>query len=147
MAEVLKSHIIKSEARKRHFLRIIVSRFEGEGLLAATRNHGNERLDPSEIQEEAGRLVQTKTEDEILADMGAALPPEAVAFLLRIDAAAKRQLTAQEIRYLPSASDITIGSRLGITVFGSFKVVLWRSLCDPRSEIYQAWFKEGLALS
>jgi hypothetical protein len=69
-----------------------------------------------------------------------------VAFLLRIDAAAKRQLPANEVRYLPVAADIVRDSQLGRTVFGSFKIVLWRSLCDPRSEICQAWFTEGLGV-
>lgn len=144
MAEVLTSHNIKSEGRKRRFLRLILRRFEEEGLLAGLRGHGREPLDPSGIQEEAGQIVRIKTEDEILADMASALPHEAIDMLRKVDAAARRRLTAQDLRYLPPPDGFQKRSELGRTLFGSFKLVLWRSLCDPKSEVYKAWFSEGL---
>jgi hypothetical protein len=146
IAEVLTSHNIKSQARKRRFLRLIVRRFEEEGLLSALQRHSSGPLDPSDIQQEAGLLVQTKTEDEILANMGDALPYEAIEFLLKIDAAVKRRLTARELRYLPTTGDIQRRSELGRTLFGSLKHVMWRALCDPESEVYRVWFGEGLKI-
>jgi hypothetical protein len=145
IAQVLKSRNIRSESGRRRFLRHIVGRFEEEGLLGALRSAGTEPLDVDEIQELAASLVQTKNEDEILFEMGAALPAEVIAFLLKVDAMAKRGLTAKEILYLPGESQILERSELGRTTFRSFKRVLWRSLCDPTSEVYKAWFSQGLA--
>jgi len=57
---------------------------------------------------------------------------------------AKRGLTKKEILYLPGEAQIVEKAELGRTVFRSFKRVLWRSLCDPESDIYKAWFSAGL---
>lgn len=145
IAEVLTSHNIKSETGRRRFLRHIVGRFEEEGLLGALRHVGVESLDADEIHELAASLVRTKSEDEMFSEMGSALPPEAVAFLLSVDTVAKRGLPAADIRYLPGEKAIVERAELGQTAFRSFKRVLWRSLCDPNSEIYKAWFSQGLA--
>jgi hypothetical protein len=101
-------------------------------------------LDPGEIQELAATLVRTRNEDQIHFSMGEALPPESIMFLLKVDAIAKRGLTATEVHYLPGESHITEKAELGRTVFRSFKRVLWRSLCDPESDVYKAWFSGGL---
>jgi hypothetical protein len=143
---VLTSRNIKSEARRREFLLVAIRRFKEEGLLEALRRHGNEPLDPEEIQREAGFLVNTQTEDEMLADMGSALPPAVIEFLLKVDAAAKRGLPEKDLQYLPPTGDIIKRAELGRTFFGSFKIVLWRSICDPKSEIYKVWFGQGFTM-
>ena len=120
---VLHSRNIRSESGRKKFLRCIVSRFEEEGLLGALVERVSEALDPEEIQNLAADLVRTKNEDEILAEMGKSLPPESVAFLLKVDALAKRSLTAKEILYLPGEAQILEKAQLGRTVFRSFKRV------------------------
>jgi hypothetical protein len=35
-------------------------------------------------------------------------------------------------------------AELGRTAFRSFKRVLYRSLCDPDSDVYKAWFANGV---
>jgi len=144
VAEVLKSRNIRSESGRRRFLRHVVSRFEEEGILGALIGQHQDRLDAGEIQDLAAVLVRTKNEDEILFEMGKALPPASIAFLLKVDAMAKRGLTKKEILYLPGEAQIVEKAELGRTVFRSFKRVLWRSLCDPESDIYKAWFSAGL---
>jgi hypothetical protein len=121
----------------------MIGRFEAEGLLGALRDTGNEPLEPDEIQELAAALIRTRNEDEILSEMGDALPPATVAFLLRVDAVAKRGLTEKEVRLLPGEGEILARAELGRTTFHSFKRVLWKSLCDPKSEVYKAWFFAG----
>lgn len=111
-------------------------------MLGALKHVGSEPLNVDEIHEEAALLVRTKNEDEILAEMGDALPGEVITFLLKVDQMAKRGLTAREVKYLPGEAEILKRSELGRTTFRSFKRVLWRSLCDPKSEIYQAWFSK-----
>ncbi len=34
--------------------------------------------------------------------------------------------------------------KVGKTVFSSVKRVLYNSLCDPKSDIYQTWFTNGM---
>jgi hypothetical protein len=144
IAEVLKSRNIRSESGRRRFLRHVVARFEEEGLLAALVEQQPDRLDAGEIQDLAAVLVRTKNEDEILFEMGKALPPESIAFLLKVDTMAKRGLTRKEILYLPGEAQIMEKAELGRTAFRSFKRVLWNSLCNPESDIYKAWFSSGL---
>jgi hypothetical protein len=142
--EVLNSRNIRSESHRKHFLRQMVARFEEEGLLAGLGGHYPETLDPSEIQELAALIVRTRNEDEILCDLGSALPPQSVAFLLKIDAMAKRGLTRREVLYLPGEAQILEKAELGRTAFRSLKRVLYNSLCNRESEIYKAWFSSGL---
>jgi hypothetical protein len=106
VAEALNSRNIKSEFRRRQFVRSIVSRFEEEGLLGTLVGQRVDRLDPNEIEDLAAALVRTKNEDEILFEMGNALPPESTAFLLKVDMMAKRGLTRKELLYLPGEAQI-----------------------------------------
>jgi hypothetical protein len=144
IAEVLRRRNIRSESGRRSFLRRAVARFEEEGLLGALTARNSDSLDPEDIQALAADLVRTKNEDEILFEMGDSLPPESVAFLLKIDVMAKRGLTRKEVLYLPGEAQIMEKAELGRTAFRSFKRVLWNSLCDPESDIYKAWFSSGL---
>lgn len=147
IAQVLeKSKYIHSERRRRQFKRRMIQRFEEEVTLAALKNSGDEALDIDQIQKEAGVLVQTKTEDDILSDFGRHLPRRVINDLLRIHAFTGRQLPFEERKLLPSPEEITREKELGRTVFTSFKRVLWRSLCDPESDIYKAWFHNGLSV-
>jgi hypothetical protein len=144
IAEVLRSRNIRSESGRRQFLRQAVLRFEEEGLLAALVEKNQDDLDPEEIQDLAAELVRTKNEDEIFSEIGKALPPESVAFLMKVDAMAKRGLTKKEVLYLPGEAQILEKAELGRTTFRSVKRVLWNSLCNPESDIYKAWFSAGL---
>ena len=144
IAAVLKSKNIKSEPGRRRFLQQMVARFEEEGLLGALAEHQPEKLDPGELEELAGQLIRTKNEDEILYQMGASLPPESIAFLLKVDSIAKRGLTTKEVLYLPGEAQILEKAELGRTTFRSLKRVLWNSLCDPQSDVYKAWYNNGL---
>jgi len=145
IAETLKrERNIGSEKRRRRFIRVIVRRFEEEGALASLRGHGNEPLDPMELQNEAGDMIRTLTEDELLAAMGRALPKETVAYLLKIDEFSRGQLPSTELRYLPLPEELVKHKELGHTFFSSVKRVLYRSVCDPESDVYKAWFNHGL---
>ena len=146
MRLVVRSENIRGEERRKKFLRMIVRRFEEEGLFAALRDVGYESLDPDDIDSAAIVQVQTITEDEMFAIIGASLPRDAVDFLLKIDLAAKRQLEQKETLYLPTRGEIEKPTQLGRSVFGSLKATLWRSLCDPESEIYKVWYGQGFAV-
>lgn len=134
---------IGSEARRRKFIRTVVKRFEEEGALASLKGCGSEQLDPDELQSDAGAMIQTLTEDEVFANLGKSLPKKTVAYLLKIDLFARGQLPSAEVRYLPLPEDLVKHSELGRTVFSSIRRVLYRSLCDPESDVYKAWFNQG----
>ena len=135
---------ITSTKRRRRFIRAIVRRFEEEGALASLKGKGSDRLDPSELQEEAGNLLRTMNEDEVLAVMGRSLPKETVAYLLKIDMFSRGQLPPADVKYLPLPEELVKHKQLGETIFGSIRRVLYRSLCDPESDVYKAWFNHGL---
>jgi hypothetical protein len=141
-----KSKYISSERRRRQFKRRIIQRFKEEATLAALKDSGNDALNLDQIQIEAGILIQTKNEDEILSDFGRHLPRRVINDLLRIHNFSGKQLPYDEKKLLPSPEEIIQEKELGRTVFTSFKRVLWRSLCDPKSDIYKAWFNNGLSV-
>ena len=59
----------------------------------------------------------------------------------------RKQLPAADIKLLADPRDRINDEEVGRTVFSSIKRVLWRSLCDPSSDIYQAWFHKGMGCS
>lgn len=147
ISEVLKkSKYIHSDRRRRQFKKRIIQRFEEEVTLFALINSGDDVLDIDEIQNEAGLSVQTKTEDEILNALGRSLPRKVINDLLKIHIFSGKELPYDEKKLLPAPEEIIEEKALGKTVFSSFKRILWRSLCDPDSDIYKAWFNNGLSM-
>lgn len=146
MAEVLRNDdLIKSERRRRQFRARLIERFEEETVLAALRGEDQTALDPDDVQARAGEALRTKTETEILADVGAAIPGEAIEALLRVHEFARKQLPQREQVLLPPAQQLVERSRLGTTVVAAAKRVVWRSVCDPDSDVYRIWFTKGMA--
>jgi hypothetical protein len=147
IAETLKREKnIGSEARRRRFIRNVVKRFEEEGALASLKGCGHEPLDPTELQSEAGEMIRASTEDQILANLGRSLPKQTVAYILKIDEFSRGQLSSAEVRYLPLPEELVKHSELGRTVFSSMRRIFYRSLCDPESDVYKAWFNHGLMM-
>ena len=145
IAETLRrEESIGSEARRRKFIRTVIKRFEEEGALASLKGYGDELLDPAQMQSEAGDMIRTMTEDEVFASLGRSLPKKTVAYILKIDEFSRGQLPSAEVRYLPLPEELVKHSELGRTVFSSIRRVLYRSLCDPDSDVYKAWFNQGL---
>lgn len=135
---------ISSERRRRQFRLRAIQRFEEEAALSALRGPTFTPLDVDQVQEHAGVLLRTKSEDEILADVGREVPPEVIKVLLRIHTFAGTQLSASEARFLPPARTLTEKVSLGQTITEATKRVIWRSVCDPQSEIYKAWCTNGM---
>lgn len=140
-----KSKYIRSDRRRRQFKRRVIQRFKEEATLSALKNTGDDVLKLEQIQNEAGILIQTKNEDEILSDFGRHLPRKVINDLLRIHNFSGKQLPYNERQLLPAPEEIIKEKELGRTVFSSFKRVLWRSLCDPKSDIYKVWFNSGFS--
>jgi hypothetical protein len=145
MAEVLAAKAnIKSEERRKRFIQTTVQRFQEEGLLAGLAGVTDEVLDTRAVQERAGQLLASMSEDELFKGLGELVPEEAVHFFERVQNASRKQLTAKEVQYLPLPKDERKALPLGKTLFSALNRVIWRSLCDPDSEVYKMWFTDGL---
>ena len=137
---------IRSLRARREFRRRVVQRFDEEGALVALIGEGIDTLDPDFVQSEAAALVQTTSEDEMFARIGDALPEQVRDFLQQVDELARRGIPPAEQRYLPPPRHLLERGQLGRTVMGSIRRVLWRSLCDPDSDLYKAWVHEGMGV-
>ena len=145
MRDVLKNNkVIKSEKRNRQFRVNVIRRFEEEATIASFRDKFKERMSARNIQNEAGALLQQSTEEDIYEMIGKASPPETKQLILKVFEYAKKQLPPADIKLLPSPKDRINDKNVGVTVFQAAKNVLWRSLCDPKSDIYQAWVHKGI---
>lgn len=145
--EVLKNeNIIKSKRTRRDFHHAIINRFDEEAALFSLKIEKNEPLDLDEIQREAGMIMSSNSEDGIYLILGKALPKQTKDILFQIDDFSKNQLSSAERKMLSSPKDMIKDEVAGKTVFQSLKRVIYNSLCDPKSEVYQAWFKNGLGV-
>lgn len=146
IAEVLRNEeVIKSEARKKEFIKEAISRFDQEGALAALANDYPEHKDEAEVHQEALSLLrQGKSEEEIKEFIGVSTPASVKDFLLRVDQASKNMLTHEKRLQLPSPSQIVKNKELGGIIFKGVKRRLYRRICDEKSDVYQSWVRGGL---
>lgn len=145
--EVLRNeNVIKSKKTRSKFHCTIIERFDEEAALFSLKFEKNETLDYDEIQKEAGLILSTNTEDQIYLILGKALPKQTKDILFQIDDFSKNQLPSAERKLLPSPEDMIMDEKAGKTVSKSLKRVIYNSLCDPESEVYKAWFVNGLGV-
>jgi hypothetical protein len=145
ISKALKSRAIKDAIRRRDFLQSVTSRFQLESYISAIRDLGTESFSAEDVDAEAIEAVKTKSEEELYFQIAAALPREVIEFVYKVDNAARKQLTVAEVLYLPSPASIEKKVEQGKSFFASLKLVIWKSLCDPQSEIYKAWYTNGMA--
>lgn len=145
MAEVLANvDVIISDHKRRIFKRHLIDRFDEEAVLASLQGCGYDELDYIEIEAAAGLLVQSKNEDEMFLILGETIPEHSVDILIRIDEYALKQLPEADLKYLPGPKLKKERREVGKIVFASFKRILWKSLCDDESDIYQLWVHQGI---
>ncbi|UCV18974.1 hypothetical protein [Ferribacterium limneticum] len=143
--KVLKGKTIKDAARRRQFIENVTARYQLESYISAVKDCAYETLIPDAVDADAIEAVKTKTDEELYAQIASALPREVLEFVYRVDRAARKQLTMVEILYLPSPVHTQQKIEQGRSFFASLKLVIWKSLCDPQSEIYKAWYTNGMA--
>jgi hypothetical protein len=145
MADAIRrEYNIASAQRRAQFRRRMIDRFEAEWVVATLRAAGRfEAMDPSAVQDEAGRMVRTKGDDEILEQVGRSVTPEIVERIFRVYDFARNQVPPVEQKYLPSGQERRRQKEVGRTLTEAVKKVVWRSLCDPSSDIYKLWYASG----
>jgi hypothetical protein len=145
IAEALQRNSnIKSERRLRQFRRRLIKRFEEETVLAALSGQDEVSLDAATIQADAGTVIQTKSEDEIYADVGTVIPRQAIELLLRVHEFSRKQLPPSDMKLLAPPQKVVEKGELGRTVMSAVKRAIWKALCDPENEVYKIWFEQGM---
>jgi hypothetical protein len=134
---------IKSESQRRKFRKNIIKRFEDEGMLAGLSGMDSDIINIDEVQE-AALALQVKGENELITMLGEVTPPQVIQFLEHISNVSRKQLPYKEILYLPGPRTLEDHHKLGSKVFSSVKLVVWKSLCDPESEVYKSWYSSGV---
>ena len=135
---------ITADQRRSEFKVALAKRFEEEALLASLSADEKEYLDIDKIQDEAGKLIHSKHEDEILEMLGRTVPEGALDFVQEVRDESMRLLTYKEKIKLPSPEYFKERKKLGKGVLSAFQAVIWRSLCDKDSDVYKMWFTNGM---
>ena len=137
--------VIKTEATRIKFNKEVIERFNEESVILTIKTDkliGKE--DQDEMHRQALLLEQTKDTAEIYAPLGKSLPKSSKEILFLVDSFSKKQLSYEERKQLPSSEDVIQNDKIGKTVFNSFTRVLYKSLCEPTSEVYKAWYTYGI---
>jgi len=138
--EVLQNkNVIKTERTREKFNKEIIARFDEECALVSLKTDKKIELNVDKIYEDVN-AVNSLTDKQLYSLIGKALPKLTKALLFEVDKFSKNQLTYEEQKFLPSSEEIIKDEQAGRTVFSAFKSVVYKSLCDPSSEVYKIWY-------
>lgn len=136
---------ISSDERRKQFHRRLIARLEDECILIGLVKEGGEPLNVDEVDSEAVKLIMTKSQDQILTEMGQAVPKKSVDLLSQVREAYKLSLPAPDRKFLPPPVNEESKRELGARANSALKRVAWRAICSPSSDIYKAW-SQGLSV-
>ncbi len=136
---------IKSNERRKQFHRRLITRLEEESILVGLIDPKKQKLDLTEIDAQAVKLVMSKSEDQILLEMGKVVPKQAIDLLAEVRNAYQLRLPAPDRKYLPPPLNEKTKKELGVRANSALKRVAWRAICSPDSDIYKAW-SQGLTV-
>lgn len=136
--------VIKTERTRKIFHTEIINRFSEEASLCTLKSQNTVDFNEAEIEEIVIKLVQESTSDEIFSELGNFTPTSTKDMIYIVYDYSTKQLPSSERLALPSPEQKIKDKEVGQTVFSSVKRVLYNSLCNKDSEIYKAWFNNGL---
>lgn len=136
--------VIKSERTRKIFHSEIINRFNEEVALCTLKSSSKPAFDEIEIESEVARIVHTLTEQEIFIQIGQHSPKSTKDLIFLVYDFSTKQLPSNERLALPSPDQKVKDSEVGLTVFQSVKRVIYNSLCSPESEIFKAWYTNGM---
>jgi len=136
---------IKSNERRRQFHRRLIERLEEESIFVGLIDKSADPLELAEVDKEAVKLVMTKSENEILTEMGNAIPRKSIDLLSDVRNTYKLRLPAPDRKFLPPPLTEDTKEELGKRANSALKRVAWRALCNPESDIHKAW-TQGLSV-
>lgn len=136
---------IKSDERRKQFHRRLIMRLEEESILVGVIDPTKPKLDLAEIDAETVKLVMSKSEDQILLEMGKVVPKQAIDLLGEVRDAYQLRLPAPDRKFLPPPLNEETKQELGVRANSALKRVAWRAVCSPESDIFKAW-NQGLSV-
>jgi hypothetical protein len=143
--EVLQSKkVIKTDATREKFNKEIIARFDEECALASLKSNSKIEVNIDELHSEVIKAVNTLTNEQLYIVIGKSLPKLTKDLLFEVDKFSKNQLTYKEQKMLSPPEELIKDEPAGRTVFSAFKRVVYKSLCDPTSEVYKAWYSNAV---
>jgi hypothetical protein len=136
---------IKSDERREQFHKRLIERLEEESILVGLVDVSASPLELQEVDEQAVKLVMTKSENQIYLEMGRAVPQKSVDLLSKIRDTYTLRLPAPDRKMLPPPITEDNKEALGMRASSALKRVAWRAICSPDSDIYRAW-SQGLSV-
>ena len=136
---VVSLNNIQSDRRRHQFQRRFVERVEEECILSELIGSLVGSLDPREIQQKAILLVQQKSEDEIYAEMGNALPQGSVLTLSAVRNFSILLLPPPDRKLLPAPEVAQKPVQMGKRTMSALKRIGWRTFCHSKSPLYRLW--------
>jgi len=136
---------IKSDERRKQFHLRLLERLEEESILVGLIDKSGSPLNLEEVDKEAIKLVMSKSENQILIEMGKAIPQKSIDLLSEVRTTYTLRLSAPDRKFLPPPITEDTKEELGKKANSALKRVAWRALCSPESEIYKAW-NQGLSV-
>jgi hypothetical protein len=145
--EVLTNHtVIKSERTRQVFHLEIIDRFNEEVALCTLKADKKPAYNEAEIEQDVISIIQKLSDQEIFAQIGESTPRATKELIFLVYDFSTKQLPSNERLALPSPQQKIKDAEVGKTVFQSVKRVVYNSLCSPDSDIYKAWFNNGMQL-
>lgn len=135
---------IKSDRKREQFRVRVVERLELEYLLALLADDSLRRPDVDEVHDSAADLIRSGNDDDILAYLGRSMPARQIEEARRLYAFSRKLLPPRQQRLLPSPKEKKKARKVGGTVWEATKRVVWRALCNPKSDLYKMWFDRGV---
>ena len=148
-----KIYSIKSIWRRMQFLQRLMTRLEEESILAGLVDVEKPKLIVDEVEAETEKLVESKSQDQILLEIGKAVPIQRMDFISAIrnayqddlEEASSLRKPRRYRRFLPPPPLTEANEQESVKrVSSALKRVAWKAICSRDSEIYQAW-NQGLA--
>ncbi|MCP1466578.1 hypothetical protein [Pseudomonas sp. S3E17] len=136
---------IKSDERRKQFHKRLIERLEEESILVGLQTEGEAPLDISKVNQEAINLIMSKNEDQILIEMGKAVPKDSIDILKEVRDTYQLNLPKPDVKFLPPPLTEETKLELGKRASSALKRVAWRAICNPESEVYKAW-SQGLSV-
>lgn len=139
-----KINNITTDELRRNFHKSFLNRIEDEILLNSLKDTAEE-LDVQEVHSKSIELIQTKSIDEIYDILGKCIPDSSVQLLANTQQHNLLLLASPDRLFLPAPISEEKKKLIGKKFSSAVKRVIWKSLCDPKNEIYKAW-SQGLSV-
>lgn len=139
---VLSINNIRSNARRNQFQKRIIDRIETESILGFISVENAKKIDEELIQKEAIKLIQSKSETQIYEQIGQVIPRNLYDAITGIKDYSVNLLPAHDQKLLYPARKTISKAKFGKKIIGSIHRIVWRSVCNPDSQIFKLWNKK-----